>query len=114
MKNKVISLLTSCGYEVNNAGIIFKQSGKTNRKEKAGILNEYSVYFYAQNVAPFKHGTNTFKEILGSEYTAPKYIPAAKTKALAMQSKMAPRIWVSVCAMKMSISTIWLAIKPML
>ena len=80
MKNKVISLLTSCGYEVNNAGTIFKKSGKTNRKEKKGILNDFSVYFYAQNVAPFKHGTNTFKEILGSEYTAPKYIPVAKTK----------------------------------
>ena len=67
MVNKVIQTLQSSGFIVDNRGQIFKRSSNSNRKEKAGVLNDFSVYFYAQNVAPFKAGTNTFKEILGSE-----------------------------------------------
>mgnify|MGYP003641864034 FL=1 len=73
MTNLIIDKLTSCGFKVSNAGIIYKQSTKHNSKEKAGVLNDFSVYFYAQNVAPFKSGTNTFKEILGKQYV---YTPA--------------------------------------
>jgi hypothetical protein len=70
MRNLIIEKLTSCGFNVSNAGIIYKQSTKHNSKEKAGVLNDFSVYFYAQNVAPFNPGTNTFKDILGSNYIA--------------------------------------------
>ena len=64
MRNLIIEKLTSCGFKVSNAGIIYKQSTKQNSKEKAGVLNDFSVYFYAQNVAPFNPGINTFKEII--------------------------------------------------
>ena len=69
MNYKVIDRLQSCGFKVTNSGIIYKQSTTNKSKEKAGQLNDRSVYFYAQNVAPFKHGTNTFRDILGSNYT---------------------------------------------
>ena len=69
MNYKVIDRLQSCGFKVTNSGIIYKQSTTNKSKEKAGQLNDRSVYFYAQNVAPFKHGTNTFRDILGLDYT---------------------------------------------
>jgi len=69
MQNMIIERLTSCGFKVTNNGIIYKQSATNKSKEKAGQLNDRSVYFYAQNVAPFKHGTNTFRDILGSNFT---------------------------------------------
>ena len=69
MQNMIIERLTSCGFKVTNSGIIYKQSATNKSKEKAGQLNDRSVYFYAQNVAPFKHGTNTFRDILGSNFT---------------------------------------------
>ena len=68
MINKIIDRLTSCGFEVKNSGAIYKQAASNKDKEKKGQLNDRSVYFYAQNVAPFKHGTNTFKEILGNDF----------------------------------------------
>ena len=80
MRNTIIEKLTSCGFKVSNAGIIYKQSTKQNSKEKAGVLNDFSVYFYAQNVAPFKPGLNTFKDILGTNYTYTPYIPQTKAK----------------------------------
>ena len=70
MNYKVIERLTSCGFKVTNSGIIYKQSATNKSKEKAGQLNKGSVYFYAQNVAPFQQGTNTFRDILGSNYNA--------------------------------------------
>ena len=69
MNYKIINRLQSCGFKVTNSGIIYKQSTTNKSKEKAGQLNDRSVYFYAQNVAPFKHGTNTFRDILGLDYT---------------------------------------------
>jgi len=69
MQQLIIERLTSCGFKVTNSGIIYKQSATNKSKEKAGQLNERSVYFYAQNVAPFQQGTNTFRDILGSNYT---------------------------------------------
>lgn len=77
MRNLIIEKLASCGFKVSNAGIIYKQSTKHNSKEKAGVLNDFSVYFYAQNVAPFNAGTNTFKEILGKQYV---YTPVYNIK----------------------------------
>tara|TARA_R110002167_G_scaffold96789_3_gene255967 strand:- start:9 stop:2228 length:2220 start_codon:yes stop_codon:yes gene_type:complete len=81
MRNVIIEKLTSCGFKVSNAGIIYKQSTKHNSKEKAGVLNDFSVYFYAQNVAPFNPGLNTFKQILGNEYTYSKHTPLENFKA---------------------------------
>ena len=34
MRNVIIEKLTSCGFKVSNAGIIYKQSTKHNTKEK--------------------------------------------------------------------------------
>jgi len=70
MINKIIDRLTSCGFEVKKSGAIYKQAATNKDKEKKGQLNsnKNNVYFYAQNVAPFKHGTNTFKEILGNDF----------------------------------------------
>lgn len=81
MRNLIIEKLTSCGFRVSNAGIIYKQSSKHNSKEKAGVLNDFSVYFYAQNVAPFKAGTNTFKEILGKQYVYTPVYNIEKSKS---------------------------------
>ena len=78
MINKVIETLQSCGFIVDNRRQIFKTSARNKAKEKAGIINDFSVYFYAQNVAPFKPGTNTFKEILGTEYVYTEYKPTLK------------------------------------
>ena len=78
MQKEIIQRLTSSGFIVDNRGQIFKRSSNSNRKEKAGVLNDFSVYFYAQNVAPFKSGTNTFKEILGTEYVYTEYKPIIK------------------------------------
>ena len=78
MKNNIISKIESYGYKVNNRGEIFKFSNSTKSKEKAGIINEGNVYFFAQNVSPFKHGTNSFREILGNEYTFVPHIAKPK------------------------------------
>lgn len=78
MNIQIINRLTSCGFKVDNRGQIFKTSARNKTKEKAGVLNDYSVYFYAQNVAPFKAGTNTFKEILGNNYVYTEYKPEPK------------------------------------
>lgn len=68
------SKLQSFGYTVNAKGHIFKYSEKTRRKEIAGQINNAGVYFYAQNVAPFVQGQNTFSDILGGN-SLPKYVP---------------------------------------
>ena len=81
MRNLIIDKLTSCGFKVSNSGIIYKQSAKHNTKEKAGVLNDFSVYFYAQNVAPFNAGTNTFKEILGKQYVYTPVYNIEKSKS---------------------------------
>ena len=78
MVNNIIERLLACGFKVDNRGQIFKTSGRNSSKEKAGQLNDYSVYFYAQNVAPFNTGTNTFKEILGNDYVYTEYKPVEK------------------------------------
>ena len=75
MRNKVINKIESCGFKVDNRGQIFKFSNSTKSKEKAGQVNERSVYFYAQNVAPFISGTNSFKQILGQDYKPTDYVP---------------------------------------
>jgi len=82
MINKIIDKLTSCGFEVKKSGAIYKQAATNKNKEKKGQLNsnKNNVYFYAQNVAPFKHGTNTFKEILGNDYTYVPYVQKRETK----------------------------------
>ena len=75
MRGNVINKLESCGFKVDNRGQIFKFSNSTKSKEKAGQVNERSVYFYAQNVAPFISGTNSFKQILGQDYKPTDYVP---------------------------------------
>jgi len=70
MINKIIDRLTSCGFEVKPNGQIFQRSSNTRKLKKKGQLNsdKNNVFFYASNVHPFKEGTNTFKDILGTEY----------------------------------------------
>lgn len=63
---KVINALQANGFEVNNRGYVFKYSNKTRTKEVAGQVNNAGVYFYAQNVSPFKQGQNFYKNIVGS------------------------------------------------
>ena len=81
MKDLIIAKLHSCGFIIKPNGNIFKDSATNKSKEKAGQLNDRSVYFYAQNVAPFNTGTNTFKEILGSEYVYSPSVPQISAKA---------------------------------
>ena len=78
MRNKIISKIESCGFKVDNRGQIFKFSNSTKSKEKAGQLNERSVYFYAQNVSPFNFGTNSFKQILGNDFDSTAFTPYVK------------------------------------
>jgi hypothetical protein len=70
--NDIISKIQSLGFEVNERGHVYKYSQNTRRKEIAGQLNKGGVYFYAQNVNPFKQGQNTFKDIFGE---TKQYIP---------------------------------------
>ena len=70
MIDKIIQRLTSCGFIVKANGQIFQRSSNTRKLKKKGQLNsdKNNVFFYASNVHPFKEGTNTFKDILGTEY----------------------------------------------
>jgi len=70
MIDKIIQRLTSCGFIVKPNGNIYQRSGNTRKLKKKGQLNsdKNNVFFYASNVHPFKEGTNTFKDILGTEY----------------------------------------------
>jgi len=70
MIDKIIQRLTSCGFIVKPNGQIFQRSSNTRKLKKKGQLNsdKNNVFFYASNVHPFKEGTNTFKDILGTEY----------------------------------------------
>ena len=80
MINKVIETLTSCGFEVKPSGQIFQRSSNTRKLKKKGQLNsdKNNVFFFSPNVHPFKEGTNTFKDILGSQYV---YTPIENFKA---------------------------------
>ena len=86
MRNKVINKIESCGFKVDNRGQIFKFSNSTKSKEKAGQVNERSVHFYAQNVGPFKHLTNSFKDILGNDFDNTAFTPYVK-KPIQKQDK---------------------------
>lgn len=68
MNINIINKLQFYGYTVDNKGLVYKHSQSTRKKEVAGQLNDAGVYFYAQNVVPFKPGQNTIKDILGNEY----------------------------------------------
>ena len=65
MKVDIIHKLEANGFKVSNRGYVSKYSQKTRRSEVAGQINDAGVYFYAQNVAPFKQGLNTYKDIFG-------------------------------------------------
>lgn len=67
MNVDIINKLQFYGYTVDNKGLVYKHSHSTKRKEVAGQLNEAGVYFYAQNVVPFKPAQNTIKDILGND-----------------------------------------------
>ncbi len=67
MNIDLVNKLQFYGYTVNNRGYVYKHSHTTRRKEVAGQVNNAGVYFYAQNVEPFKQGQNTFKDILGND-----------------------------------------------
>ena len=65
MKVDIIQKLESNGFKVSNRGYVSKYSQKTRRSEVAGQINDAGVYFYAQNVAPFQQGLNTYKDLFG-------------------------------------------------
>ena len=73
--NELIQKLEANGFIVRNDNAVIKYSNKTRRKERAGIINEKGVYFFATNVAPYNQGQNSTKDVLGEsiEYvcTAP-------------------------------------------
>jgi hypothetical protein len=68
MNVDIINKLQFYGYIVDNKGLVYKHSHSTRRKEVAGQINDAGVYFYAQNVVPFKPRQNTIKDILGNDY----------------------------------------------
>ena len=82
MIDKIIQRLTACGFIVKPNGNIYQRSGNTRKSKKKGQLNsdKNNVFFYASNVHPFKEGTNTFKDILGSEYTYTPYVVKKETQ----------------------------------
>lgn len=73
--NELIQKLEADGFIVRNDNAVIKYSNKTRKKERAGIINEKGVYFFATNVAPYNQGQNSTKDILGDSieyvYTAP-------------------------------------------
>jgi len=81
MNENLINKLQSYGYTTNNKGYVYKYSQSKRTKEVAGQLNNAGVYFYANNVSPFKNGQNTIKDIFGENkpFTYTPYIaPATK------------------------------------
>ncbi len=69
MKVDIIHKLEANGFKVSNRGYVSKYSQKTRRPEIAGQINDAGVYFYAQNVAPFQQGQNTYKNLFGVNVT---------------------------------------------
>ena len=73
--NELIQKLEANGFTVRNDNAVMKYSKKQRGKEKAGIINENGVYFFATNVAPYNEGQNSTKDILGDSieyvYTNP-------------------------------------------
>lgn len=82
MKEQIIQRLTACGFIVKPNGNIYQRSGNTRKSKKKGQLNgdKNNVFFYSSNVHPFKEGTNTFKDILGTEYTYTPYVAKKETQ----------------------------------
>jgi hypothetical protein len=79
MNTEIVNKLHLHNYSVNNRGYVFKYSQSTKSKEVAGQLNNAGVYFYAQNVQPFKQGQNTFKDILGDNVVYTPYLPIVQS-----------------------------------
>ena len=79
MVQQVIQKLQSCGFQVKGKHV-YKKGATNSRTEKAATINEnkQNVWFFADNnISPFKPELNSFKEILGTEYT---YTPYVKTE----------------------------------
>ena len=79
MVQQVIQKLQSCGFQVKGKHV-YKKGATHSRTEKAATINEnkQNVWFFADNnISPFKPELNSFKEILGTEYT---YTPYVKTE----------------------------------
>ena len=75
MNNEIVSKLHLHNFTVTERGIVNKRSERTGRFKKVGQLNEAGVFFFAQNVSPFKNGQNTHKEVLGNNATYIPYVP---------------------------------------
>ena len=69
MKIDIIQKLEANGFKVSNRGYVSKYSQKNRKYESAGQINDAGVYFYAQNVAPFKQNQNTYKDLFGVNVT---------------------------------------------
>ena len=79
MVQQVIQKLQSCGFQVKGKHV-YKKGATHSRTEKAATINEnkQNVWFFADNnISPFKPELNSFKDILGTEYT---YTPYVKTE----------------------------------
>ena len=79
MVQQVIQKLQSCGFHVKGKHV-YKKAATNSRTEKAATINEnkQNVWFFADNnISPFAPGLNSFKDILGTEYT---YTPYVKTE----------------------------------
>lgn len=57
----ILNKLQANGFKVVGR-YISKKSSKTNRYEVKGYLNDDSIYFFSDNVYPFKSGYNSFSE----------------------------------------------------
>jgi len=69
MKIDIIQKLEANGFKVSNRGYVSKYSQKNRKYESAGQINDAGVFFYAQNVAPFKQNQNTYKDLFGINVT---------------------------------------------
>ena len=85
MNTEIISKLHLHDFTVTDRGEVRKKSERTGRTKKVGQINEAGVYFFAQNVHPFKSGHNTTRDILGDNvlaYNPKPYVKVIKLKEL--------------------------------
>lgn len=80
MYTDLIYKLEANGFRVKKQRYVEKYSQHSKRFEIAGEINSAGVYFYAQNVDPFKPGQNTIKSIFGSNTHVKHFAPVQKSK----------------------------------
>ena len=80
MNTEILNKLWEHNFTTTERGIVNRRSERTGRTKKVGQFNDSGIFFFAQNIFPFKQGQNSYKDILGKEQNYVPYIPPIKQK----------------------------------